>query len=900
MKSYPFATAVAISGIALTSIAMAQNADEGFTLEEVIVTAERREENLQKVAATVTAISATVLQEQGVKDITDLTRVAPQLQIQAGAFQNITQRGISTGQFGPISEGTTAVHINGAYISRFTGLNGMIFDTQRVEILDGPQGTLYGRNATAGTINVITARPGDTFGGDGSIEFGNYNLLSVNGAWNFPISDTIKTRVAFYSTSRKGYYAAGTDDQELNAGRFSLEWKPTERDSVFFMAMGSRVGGKGGSGGNIIENFERTPTVCRNSTTGIVSLPNPTTPNGPIPCVGGTLHSVGTAAYNDAITTSDLHLALPEHPWDNRPTTGWNGRDAIDTRNNALVLNWDHDFGFATLVTSISNQDTSTNNVSGYTTEYSHDPRLYTAGFLRPGGANYLPAHAEWNSAEMHLASNGNGQLRWMAGLYYFYENSYDNGNGSLAVCYPLGANSNNPANQAYCPGGTGFPPPSVQNGNVTGYGQSILLRNVDGDPIVQNDYYLPHNTTNAKAGFGQATWTPNFAPRLHLTGGARYNWERRFGSGAQILNRVLSNVIVWSEEETWTETTYKVNAAFDISDDIMVYADRSTGFKAGGIGFGINPQFEPETLEAWEIGAKNRFFDGKLQVNLAGWYYTYEGRTIQSSDYIYDYNDTDVETVGPENDPIGSSTTPSSVNAGSLVSKGQSIDLTFVPTPNDQLRLNVQHVDTIYTDYDLTSRRVKYHAFDWCTATPTGETPAGGCVGDDYYNPAPPNPAVPNTVARVLNLVPTNVASQVFTGTRQGPARPWSGNASYTHTFHFLQASWAAQITYLYQGSIDNVGAVGTNANLLVQPSYWSSDLSLRYTPNDSNWNVLFWARNFQDRDYTVTRSLTWSNTNAVPYYTDPRAVTQSNWAYWQRTVGNPVTYGVTFNARF
>lgn len=170
--------------------------------------------------------------------------MAPEVTVTTGQLNNVGIRGIRTGSYGPTLDSANAVYLDGNYNARFTSLNGLFFDVARVEVLDGPQGTLYGRNSAGGAMNIISNKPTQTLGGYGWVELGNYNTVAVNGAINVPFSDTLSARIAVMRDSHSGFDSdSGTDDQDLQGYRALLQWK-TSTDSLLLTAQASITGGK--------------------------------------------------------------------------------------------------------------------------------------------------------------------------------------------------------------------------------------------------------------------------------------------------------------------------------------------------------------------------------------------------------------------------------------------------------------------------------------------------------------------------------------------------------------------------------------------------------------------------------------------------------------------------------
>ncbi len=230
--------------------ALAQDA-EGPGLDEIVVTAQRRTENLQKVAIAVTAISTDDLVNAGVTDTIGLTKLVPALVVQPGGGSNtgFYLRGVGTLGPNSFSENAIAFNYGGVYIGRPTAPIGALFDLARVEVLKGPQGTLYGRNATGGAINVLPNRPDlSRSSGEVGVEIGNYNLRKGNAVINTPLSETLAVRIAGQALDRDGYLSDGYDDEKGEAARASLLWEPNDRLSLLVMGDYFHQGGKGVGG----------------------------------------------------------------------------------------------------------------------------------------------------------------------------------------------------------------------------------------------------------------------------------------------------------------------------------------------------------------------------------------------------------------------------------------------------------------------------------------------------------------------------------------------------------------------------------------------------------------------------------------------------------------------------
>jgi iron complex outermembrane receptor protein len=220
---------------------------EKQALEEVIVTAEKREENLQKTPLTVTAVTGDELQRAGVTDAQRLTDIVPGLEVgNLGSTTTFTIRGVTSNTDPNLGDSPTAFHIDGIYQGRPAAASGLFYDVNRIEVLRGPQGTLYGKDSTAGTINLITNKP-DFHGTDGAVqmEFASYDLYRAFGVVNVPVNNDFAFRIALQTERHKGYLATGYDDADDIAGRVHLLWRPSQTFSALFTQDYFHQGGVG-------------------------------------------------------------------------------------------------------------------------------------------------------------------------------------------------------------------------------------------------------------------------------------------------------------------------------------------------------------------------------------------------------------------------------------------------------------------------------------------------------------------------------------------------------------------------------------------------------------------------------------------------------------------------------
>jgi iron complex outermembrane receptor protein len=363
----------------------------------VIVTAQKRSEDIQDVPVAVTAISGEALQDQHVTNVLDLNALAPSLQVKTddnAANPKIFIRGIGLNDFNPNTASAVAIYSDGVYIGSPLAQMGQFLDLDRVEVLRGPQGTLYGRNTTGGAINLISKRPGDKPDGSASIEYGAYNGLTAEFGFGAPLTSTLSYRAAGTYVVNDGYSLnrlTGNrgNDTDRASGRFSLAWTPSDTfDALFQLRYGRSKGGS-------IWAYNRS------------LLPQTAAATGPDGFCAPAFYTSGDctdlAGYANTSTNlyqGDYHLE---------------GKDSVETYGGSAILTWD--LGSMSLV-----------SVTGYDHADRDDLEDTDAGPNDIITARYRAR--QWAaSQELRLQSNGDNRLNWVAGLYFardeLWSNSY-------------------------------------------------------------------------------------------------------------------------------------------------------------------------------------------------------------------------------------------------------------------------------------------------------------------------------------------------------------------------------------------------------------------------------------------------------------------------------------------
>ncbi len=359
------------------SVADATETDQ--KIQEIIVTAQRRSQSAQSTPLAIQVLSGAALEQAGVSQAVDVQKLVPGVQIsQGGASTLIYIRGV--GDFGVTATGNPAVafNVDGVYVGRPMAISGNFYDLDRIEVLKGPQGTLYGRGASGGAVNALTNRPSfaEPFSGALNLEGGSYDEVNVDGALNVRLSDKLAIRGAFQVVSRRGYLSDGNDDDKHQAGRLSALWKPSDRISLLIEGDYVHLGGRG-------PGYALLPGIPGDSPWTGTDAPGP-----------GALF-VSREPFPGAVSNPST---LPVYQ-DNR------------FANIHAELNVDFDFATLTVIPAYRRSEMSYSTVPGF---------RYSPGYTG------TPDTADQTSLELRLA-NSKGRLKWIIGAYYFNESQNTN-----------------------------------------------------------------------------------------------------------------------------------------------------------------------------------------------------------------------------------------------------------------------------------------------------------------------------------------------------------------------------------------------------------------------------------------------------------------------------------------
>ena len=700
--------------------AAATAANNGTTIGELVVTAERREENLQDTPIAVSAFSAQTLAAKGMKGGQDLLLNVPNANYSRGNFGGFDFKIRGIGVDVVAFSGTTGVSINENELplSGNNFANTDFYDVQRVEVLRGPQGTLYGRNATGGAVDIITNQPTRDFGGYATVGYGNYNAVKVSGAVNIPLGDDWALRVAGFRYIQDGFgentfLNQSVDGRDLGSIRATLSFKPNERLSAYLMYEHyaedddrNRVGKQlcitdpgpthvgpvpiAPAGGPVFGNYAaflnqgclpgplNSPAafgvVNSNATflaTGnLVGLNNGTNVFADNPLQDTNLHDIESIRQPTFKSEQDLAMLHVTYNlsdnWSITSITGFNhSKGSSEEDYNRVVPNLPFTpannafpavIGAEIGVPSLANLP-----LLLFPNGVVNDPQIGATNKFAT--FDYGTADENEYTEEVRLQSSYKGPVNFSFGAFYSEDTS------------PLGSNNYYVFSNAL----TGS---AIVNNSLNG---AIL-----GGPVYIDPSLVPsgagHNYYDARDGggylktyaaFGEVYW--NITHDLKLTLGGRYNVDQLYnisypisvlvggtngntqiagadgsfgspGFPTNICTTSLATCLI-PQRVTYREVTGRANLdwtpTLSFTDKTLIYASYSRGYKGGGFntpcqtGLGTVGSvgnncpyplnYNPEFINAYELGTKNTLLGGTLTLNGDVFYYDYKGYQISS-----------------------------------------------------------------------------------------------------------------------------------------------------------------------------------------------------------------------------------------------------------------------------
>lgn len=583
------------------------NPDE---LEVITVTVDRRERNLQDYPGSATAFTQDDLARVGIVSVRQMAAATPYVEI--GTQESNTEiyiRGVGSNYNTELGDPAAATHIDGVYVPRPRGVGSMMFDMERVEINRGPQGTLRGRNATAGSINIVTAKPKlGEWGAGASVQIGNYSQRVTQAMVNIPIGDRLALRFATFSESRSPFYdnagpihtLQAAESADTLAYRASLQWLPVDKVRINLVHDYTQEGGTGFSGTNFF------PALS----SGVLpeEVPNP-------------------------------RAVLYRGPQGSQDLKHWGVLGDVQIDLGPVII------GYLGSYRYMKYDQTSSGN----------------AGVMFPGRDMASVNLDDWSTSywlttsksvvqELRLFAPDDSRFRWTVGGFFFNEEQYAF----------LGQNQD--VSSAFA--GVEYNMPDIHGHSYAGFfdmtfdiietlrgtaGIRYTTENKTRDGI-GNVYGFTGLTENFRYGtegfkFARRDRTDYTTPGEEGRIGHFENGVKRYGV-RDTLDEALQQpgVGMWGAmaeqhgEYTDQFVDFRVGLDYDVTPDNLVYVMFSTGHKSGGFndnidiaGVSVAKEYDPEALYATEIGSKNEFLDRRLIANVSAFWYAYQNQQFQT-----------------------------------------------------------------------------------------------------------------------------------------------------------------------------------------------------------------------------------------------------------------------------
>jgi iron complex outermembrane receptor protein len=634
------------------SPAPASNASkEPVTLESVEITAQRVQESAQKAPIAISVVKPDELIRQNVTRAEDLSRVVPALVATASGGPNTSffVRGVGNTTTNSYSDPAISFNYDGVYIGRPNSTQGFFYDLERIEVLKGPQGTLYGRNATGGAINVLPKRPDlKKESAEVQASYGNYGATQVQGAVNRPIGENAAFRISASYDKRDGYLSDGTSDQDQRAVRGQVLVKLTPDLTTRFGADYAQQGGVG-SGSFVYGTYALVSPAA-----GYAFTPTPQL--GP----GVGVHDPRTEAFVRTRFIGQvgrLSESMNSYPFQDNSAFGLTNE-----------TNWTTDAGTLTVQAAYrkSNIDSlsTTSNFRGF----------------------FIDEKSDQTTLEARFAGKIGAAADYLIGGFYFDE-SIDNASAiNQLTVLPIQTYTTGTKSKAVF-GRLAFH--ATETLTLTAAGRyTDDLKRMNG---LSNVYALfcgspaPPQDNCPTVPLMPLVRTAADVVAFYTANGVAFGPP---GSRGANTPTVFNTQLPIDSTLSTKKFTYRLAADLQVTPSNLVYASYETGFHGGGFNFGRGLEtYAPETIGAVTVGSKNRFFDNRVQLNVEAFYWKYKDQQV--SQFGTDFSTPPVSVFYTSN--IGRSTI-----------QGVDVDFQVRATPATLISGGVQYLDTAYTSYTV------------------------------------------------------------------------------------------------------------------------------------------------------------------------------------------------------
>lgn len=645
-KALAVTVGAAISFPAMVNHALSAEDNRIDALEEIIVTARKIEESLQDTPISVSAFSGQDLEQKGVFELQDIGAYTPNLnlsKIPSADALSFSIRGVGTADPNMTMEQTVGTYIDGVYMARPAGSALDIVDLERIEVLKGPQGTLFGKNTIGGAINVITEKPVGEFAAKQLLSFGSDNYYRTQTTIDLPEFSDIALKLSHLLSSKDGEFNNLNDQGELGqekgqAFRLAARWTPNDAVVVDYAYDKSDREFNGGASD--------------------LSLVRPLHI-----ALGGAIYAQAAAYAQSGRQTNQYHLNSDDDA------------DWSDQEGHMLTIEWD--VSDQLTVKSISSYRELENGSElsdfgafpsdGVTVIDINTFSPIPQGELVPLFAASRDGQQKQVSQEFQFIGNALGdQLRYVAGFYYFDESGDESNPQQFVmpgpIILPSLAASGVPVEYIGCPAGGGAP--------TYCYGSDILLG---------NSTFSYGQDSTSKAVFSQISY--DILPELEATLGLRYTEDEK---DAYL---VLSSGRA-EDQKKWTNFSPSFTLSYDVSESLNVYGKISKGYRAGGYNIrartfsSFNAPFDEETITSYELGIKSDWLENTLRINGAVFH--------------MDYNDLQISQF--EAGAGGASSTI--VNAGEATVDGLEVEASWLPVTGLEVNLGYGYINRDFGEY--------------------------------------------------------------------------------------------------------------------------------------------------------------------------------------------------------
>ena len=590
---------IAFTLVTIPSLTISAEEDASI-FDEVVVTARQREEGSQSVPIPITALGGDQLEARNITEIADIEKLTPNLSFEAqGINTTVTSvflRGIGQTNWSGTQDPKIGIYIDGVYLSRPQGGMVDLIDLERVEVLRGPQGTLFGRNTTAGLIHMITKAPTEDFEGFVNLGVGTDGYRVLRGVVNLPITDSLSSRFAVMSKERDGFIMNQSTGQ----------WQGNEDSQTIRASL--KYSGEAYTARLTYENFE-SDELSNLSSCRFIAPENGALAAGfpAIPFLGG---SYDAMRKNCNETSRFLGR-------DNNP----NQNAASDVDSITLTQTLDLSFGELTLISN-TREIENYNGTWGWGMGNGPSATTTTTNLL---DVINNPSENDIDSHELRLTGN-NGNLSWTIGAYVFEEDNFESIDVPVLRGYtPPPANvwplMQSPAIAQTVLGTQAF-------GSRT---QTLIVTN-SNDAFYAEGTYAFNDQTDLTVGVRRTNDDREFTRVQTLYGGA---FDPTNNCPGNIVNGVAVSDRCYQEVD-FSETTSRAILSHTVSEDMLLFASYSKGYSSGGFNQGIDMKpYLPEVSDNYEFGFKSTLRDGKLRLNGTYFSNTYENQQITVGRFI-------------------------------------------------------------------------------------------------------------------------------------------------------------------------------------------------------------------------------------------------------------------------